>query len=82
MEPLNAKRLHVLKLCKKYRPNEELDGVCQTPVNKLHEQLQLEKFDDNQPLGEMNISQIVHYCYYRGNAGTIGRIMAKPRLMS
>jgi hypothetical protein len=82
MEPLNAKRLHVLKLCRKYRPNEEPEGVCLIAVNKLHEHLQLEKFDDGQPLGEMNISQIVHYCYYQANAGTIARIMAKPRNMS
>jgi hypothetical protein len=82
MEPLNAKRLHVLKLCKKYRPNPEKEGCCQTPVDKLHEHLKLERFDDGQPLGEMNISQIVHYCYYQGDAGTIGRIMAKARIMS
>lgn len=76
MEPLNAKRLHVLKLCKKYRPNQDKDHWCQIPVNKLHDHLALERFEDGEPLGEINIAQIVHYCYYQGEASNIGRIMA------
>jgi hypothetical protein len=85
MEPANARRLHIIKLCKQYRKDsvEPLDLNPQT----LHHWLNEERYDTGKtdddgkpvmsPLYPNEISAIVNYCYYRGDPRTIGAIMAR-----
>ena len=44
---------------------------------QLHAELNELTFNDGKKLTARNISQIVNYCYYRGDPTTIARIMER-----
>ena len=83
MDQANARRLHIMKLCKQYRK----DSPTPIDVNpqQLHKWLKAERYNDGEtddngqpklkPLFPSEIASIVNYCYYRGDPAVIGRIM-------
>jgi hypothetical protein len=87
MEPANARRLHVAKLCKQYRDKDSTNPIDVNP-QVFHGWLNNERYNDGTvdddgnpnltPLYPGEIATIVNYCYYRGDPSTIARIMGRP----
>jgi hypothetical protein len=86
MEAANARRLHIIKLCKHYRSKDSTEPIDVNP-QVFHKWLNDERYNDGtknedgepnlSPLYPSEIAQIINYCYYRGDPSTIGRIMAR-----